>query len=330
MALAEFSLIDRFFRQPNLCPEDDNIVAGIGDDAALLRVPPGRQLVVCADTLVQGVHFPEYTAAGDIGYRALVVNLSDIAAMAAEPRWYTLCLTLPTLDDVWLQDFCQGMVDAATPAALSLIGGDTTAGPLSVSVQMLGLVAPGKALRRSGAQSGDAIYVTGYLGDAAAGLAQLQGADAALSIDGTHRHYLTERFYRPRPRLAEAGLLHDIATSCIDISDGLLADLGHICTQSRVAARIEAAALPLSVALSTLPRSQALDYALAGGDDYELCFTVPVAQCAQLEQRFAEHGSLCRRIGEVVDQTVGGTGVRCLDENGGTLMPAAAGYEHFR
>ena len=331
MALSEFSLIDRFFRAPRMSAADSSVNLGIGDDAALVTVPPGHQLVVCADTLVQGVHFLETIAARDLGYRALAVNLSDIAAMAAEPRWYTLCLTMPELDERWLHQFCLGLVDAAAGGGLSLIGGDTTAGPLAVSLQLLGLVEPGQCVTRSGAQPGDWVYVTGSLGDAAAGLAQLRMAavaskQGAASPRSAHQQYLIDRFHRPSPRVAEGALLRGKASSCIDISDGLLADLGHICTQSAVGARIEASSLPLSPALRALAPAEALAYALTGGDDYELCFTVPPDRRRQLETLLAAEGCRFACIGTMVD----GSGVVCVDQHGVPIEGQPAGYEHFR
>lgn len=314
MSLSEFGLIERFFRQARLA--GGGVDLGIGDDAALLSVPAECQLVVAADTLVQGVHFPEGLAAADIGYRALAVNLSDMAAMAALPRWYTLCLTLPAADEIWLSGFCDGL--AAAGGGIGLIGGDTTRGPLCVSLQILGLVPRGAALLRSGAAVGDGVYVTGTLGDAAAGLALIQSGHAG---DDT----LRQRFLRPTPRLREAALLAGRASACIDISDGLLADLGHICEASGVAARVQLSKLPCSPALKQAFPARAQEFALAGGDDYELCFTVPPGQENVLAERFGSAGCRLHRIGEIV----AGAGVCCVDANGDTLMPKRVGYEHF-
>ena len=316
MALSEFALIARYFAQARLAGAGADL--GIGDDAALLSVPGDCQLVVAADTLVQGVHFPPALAAADIGYRALAVNLSDLAAMGAAPRWYTLCLTLPAAEAAWLADFCDGLAEAAGTTGISLVGGDTTRGPLCISVQILGTVKAGAALLRSGAAPGDGVYVTGTLGDAAGGLALIQAGGAGSA-------YLQRRFRRPSPRLREAGLLAGLASACIDISDGLLADLGHICDASAVAASLQLPRLPLSDALLAAFPGQAQDFALAGGDDYELCFTVPPALTAALERRFGDAGCRCSRIGEIV----AGRGVRCIDANGDTLAPKKVGYEHF-
>lgn len=322
MALSEFALIRRFFQRRALVGEDSATILGIGDDAAIIDAPADRQLVVAADTLVESVHFPASTPAQHIGYRALAVNLSDLAAMGAEPRWYTLCLTMPQVDERWLEDFCGGLQRASAGLRLGLIGGDTTSGALAVSVQILGLVRPGGGLLRSGARVGDAVFVTGTTGDAAAGLALLQAGAVASDRD----RYLVDRFYRPEPRLAVAALLPEVATSCIDISDGLLADLGHICRASGVGARIRAADLPLSEALASRGRGRALPLALGGGDDYELCFTAPVQQLSAVRDMARRTGTRCTRIGEIVAEP----GVDCVDENNATLALKQVGYEHFR
>lgn len=318
MALSEFALIERFFGQQRLVATGADL--GIGDDAALLSVPPDQQLVVSADTLVESVHFPADTAPEAVGYRALAVNLSDIAAMGAVPVWYTLCVTLPAADADWLDSFCAGLARAAGTTGIALVGGDTTRGPLCISVQIMGLVPRGGALLRSGARPGHAVYVTGTPGDAAAGLELLQGG-GALDADA---EYLVERFFWPTPRLREAALLAGLASSCIDLSDGLVADLGHICRASAVAATLNTARLPLSRPLRAHTSCPG-DYALAGGDDYELCFTVPPAAIPALEQRFSSRGLDCRRIGEIQ----AGSGVRCLTAKGDTLVAKRAGYEHF-
>lgn len=322
MPLSEFSAIQHYFMQDSLRQDADGVVLGIGDDAAVLAPPAGQQLVVSADTLVQGVHFPSDSAPKDIGYRSLAVNLSDLAAMAATPRWYTLCLTAPALEDAWLSEFCAGLAAAARGTGIALVGGDTTSGPLTISVQVMGSVEAGTALQRYGASPGDGIYVTGTLGDAAAGLALLESEQApSISID-----HLIDRFLRPTPRLVESRLLVNRASSCIDISDGLLADLGHICERSAVAAEIWADQLPLSPELKECSGEQALANALAGGDDYELCFTVPPAAEPGLLAEFEQQRLECTRIGQVIE----GSGVRCLDARGNLIQGLRAGYEHFR
>ena len=323
MPLSEFAMISRYFSGPELAPAAADIVLGVGDDGAVLAVPPDQQLVVAADTLVEGVHFAAGSAADLIGYRALAVNLSDLAAMGAQPRWYTLCLTLPELNGDWLDGLCRGLAQAAATTGISLVGGDTTRGPLTLSVQIMGLVSKGTALTRSGACPGDRIYVTGSLGDAAAGLAILQQA-----IPERPFEHLIDRFSRPTPRLQEASILKGIASSCIDISDGLLADLGHICENSAVAARIKLDALPISSELQRYAGDQAHTYAANGGDDYELCFTVPESAAAGLEQRFYQCGLRCTSIGQII-KSIEGVGVQCVDSDGTTLAIPRSGYEHF-
>ncbi|MDT0498864.1 thiamine-phosphate kinase [Algiphilus sp. W345] len=270
--MGEFELIRRHFAE--LAPDGDGIVLGIGDDAAILDVPPDRQLVVTADTLVAGRHFPERTAAADVGWKSLAVNLSDLAAMGADACWVTLALSLPTLDDAWVAGFSEGFAELARLSGVALVGGDITCGPLTISVTAMGLVPRARALRRSGAKSGDWVVVTGTLGDAAAALARF-GQARSVPI-GTEAE-LRRRLERPVPRLDEGRGLLDLASAAIDISDGLLADLGHICTASGTGADLEAARLPASPALSVLvPDPMArLRYQATGGDDYELCLCIP-------------------------------------------------------
>ncbi len=313
-------MIASYFDSPSLAPAAADIALGIGDDAAVLEVPPDQQLVVAADTLVEAVHFPVGCPPDWVGYRALAVNLSDIAAMGARPRWYTLCISLPQLDSDWLEGFCRGLADAAAGHGVSLVGGDTTRGPLVVSVQIMGLVPRGRALRRSGARVGDGIYVTGYLGDAAAGLAALTAGDTGEA----QFEPLLRRFSYPRPRLREGELLRDLASSCIDISDGMLGDLGHICEHSSVAAHVELDAIPLSPALQDWAGERALDYATSGGDDYELCFTVAPQLQDALQRAFRKENLKLTRIGKMV----AGAGVHCF-EAGVPLKLSRSGYEHF-
>jgi thiamine-monophosphate kinase len=319
MALGEFELIGRFFAR--LGAQRQDVVLGVGDDAALLQVPPDRQLVAAIDTLVAGVHFPTDHDANDIGYRALAVNLSDLAAMGATPAWALLALTLPAVDEDWLDGFALGLGDLATAHEVALVGGDTTRGPLTITVQLLGTVLPGQALRRDGAQPGDLVYVTGWPGDAAAGLACLQGR---LNAQGADRAWLTTRFRRPEPRVAGGLRLTGLASSCIDVSDGLAQDLGRLAAASGVGAILRTAEVPLSRALhAAAGPGRALEFALSGGDDYELLFTVPAAKRELLRSTLA--GSLpCHCIGEIV----AGRGVKCIDERGNAI--AAKGYDHFR
>ncbi len=320
----EFRLIERI-REITLQPRDD-VRLGIGDDAAILAVPAGQELAVAIDTLVDGVHFPRGTAAADIGWKALAVNLSDLAAMGASPAWALLALTLPEADAEFVEAFAEGFARLARPHRLALVGGDTTRGPLSVSVAVHGFVPPGKALTRGGARVGDIVLVTGTLGDAAAGLHALsQPWDAGDTRSGL-RDFLLERLNLPTPRLAAGAALRDQASACVDISDGLLADLGHICHASGVGAEIDAALLPLSPALMALyDDADALRFALSGGDDYELCFTVPVARLADVQADLSRLGCGVTRIGRVVE----GQRVKVRSAEGGWLDDEQQGWEHF-
>ena len=316
----EFELIARYFA--SVGPRRADVVLGVGDDAALLRVPPGHELVACVDTLVDGRHFPSGTRGDDVGWRALAVNLSDIAAMGAVPAWATLALTLPAVDEEWLDGFVAGFAALAAQHEVALVGGDTTRGPLTVSVQALGFVPEGRALRRSGAHPGDLVYVTGWPGDAAAGLALIEGR---LAGSGANRGALEAKFRRPEPRVAFGQRLRGVASACIDVSDGLAADLGRLAAASGVGAVVRAAELPLSRALYALVgEARARDLALGGGDDYELLFTVPPAARAALGAATAAPGApACHCIGEVV----AGRGVRVLGERG--ELPVPRGWDHF-
>ena len=315
---SEFDLIARI-RQRAATRSD--VILGIGDDAALLSVPPGKQLVVAMDTLNSGVHFPEDTAPADIGWKALAVNLSDLAAMAATPAWCTLSLSLPQSDAAWLDGFLDGFLALAAQHDVALIGGDTTRGPLSICVTAHGLVDPRGALLRSGARIGDDVWVTGTLGDAAGALRQWQAGgpvDAALRM----------RLDRPTPRVTAGLRLAGIAHACIDISDGLLADLGHLCRASRVGAELDIDALPASEALlaTTFDPETRRVLQTAGGDDYELCFTAP--KTARLAVEDAMHASdlPATRIGRIT----GDAGKPVLqDGDGADWLPPRAGYVHF-
>jgi thiamine-monophosphate kinase len=320
----EFRLIDRI-RELTAQPRDD-VRIGIGDDAAVLAPPSGKELAVAIDTLVEGVHFPPGTAPADIGWKALAVNLSDLAAMGASPAWALLSLTLPSADAAFVEGFAEGFAKLAQPHRLALVGGDTTRGPLTVSVAVHGFVPPGQALTRAGARVGDAVLVTGTLGDAAAGLHALQHPPRDDDGRAGLRGFLIERLNRPTPRLAVGTALRGQATACVDVSDGLLADLGHICAASGVAAEIEAALLPRSSALLELyDDTTALHFALSGGDDYELCVTVPAARVAELQAGLARLGCGATKIGRIVE----GEGVRVRAADGASLATDRPGWEHF-
>jgi thiamine-monophosphate kinase len=299
------------------------IALGIGDDAALWTPPPGHSVVACCDTLIAGRHVPDDTDPADIAFKALAVNLSDLAAMAAEPVAALLALSLPTAPTpAWTQAFCSGWADLAGIHGVALAGGDTTAGPvLAMTVTALGLVPVGEALRRDGARAGDGVYVSGWLGDAAGGLAlwsrRTQPAIAPLAA----------RLARPQPRLALGRALRGVASAAIDVSDGLLADLGHVLTASGVGAELDLDLLPLSPALlSAAGLDQARSWALAGGDDYELCFTAPPTRAAALAAAATASGTAVRRIGRIVE----GVGVQLRDRGVPMPLPARAGWEHFR
>lgn len=312
MSLTEFNLIDHFITQRT--PIRQDVILGIGDDCALLAVPPGYELAVSMDTLVAGVHFAHDTAAYDVGYKALAVNLSDLAAMGAEPAWVTLAMTLPTINEDWLEGFCAGFFALSKQFNVQVIGGDTTCGPLSITIQIHGLIPAGKAIRRDGAQPGDLIYVTGNLGTA--GLALQLGAAAPPEIS----RYLL----RPYPRIKEGLALRDIASSAIDISDGLAADLNHILNRSHVGAKINVEQLPmlneLAVHTSLLHAKQ---LALSAGDDYELCFTVPPEKITCLQQTLPKNSY--HAIG-VINQSA----ILTLQNADGTdFLLTSLGYQHF-
>jgi thiamine-monophosphate kinase len=316
----EFALIDALLKP--IAGSRDDVVLGIGDDGAVVRPPPGEELVVVADTLVAGVHFPPELSAADIGYRAVAVNLSDIAAMGAEPRWATLALTLPHNDERWLRAFARGLQDALSPAQVALIGGDTTRGPLTITVQVIGSLPSGTALTRHGARPGDSIYVSGTLGDAAAGLGLLQRGGVPTESTAT----LLARFARPDARIALGQALRGIATSCIDISDGLMADLGHIAARSACGARIEAALIPMSAAYRSMVNEQEQGrLAATGGDDYELCFTLPPGT-ASSALRDLQRLTPIQRIGHMT--AVAGE-VLLVDPTGLPVEVTTFGYRHF-
>ncbi|MGH8596361.1 MAG: thiamine-phosphate kinase, partial [Gammaproteobacteria bacterium] len=313
----EFTLIDHFLKP--IAGSRDDVLLGIGDDGAVVRPPAGEELVIVTDTLVAGIHFPLALAPVDIGYRALAVNLSDIAAMGGTPLWATLALTIPEADETWLRAFADGFSLARKAHQLSLVGGDTTRGPLTITVQLIGALPPGSALTRSGAEVGDAIYVSGTLGDAAAGLEVLQRG----TPHSAEEEFLVARFARPTPRIALGLALRGIATSCIDISDGLLADLGHIATASGRGARIEVARLPISPACrSVFAKQGVIRFATAGGDDYELCFTLP----NDTDVRRLEDTTPIHRIGVM---TEGPPGVVAVDEQERVLALRETGFNHF-
>jgi thiamine-monophosphate kinase len=310
----EFSLIRHYFSQ--LTPAAADVVLGIGDDCALLSVTPGHELAVTTDTLVAGHHFPLQTKASDVGWKALAVNLSDLAAMGAQARWVTLALTLPDVDQEWLQAFSGGFHALLQASQVALVGGDTTRGPLSITVTAMGVVPAGKAMRRSGARVGDLICVTGALGDAALALRLLDTPDLPPS--------LRERLDRPQPRLAAGLVLREFAHAAIDLSDGLAGDLPHVLEASGVGAVIEAQQLPQSYEFARhAPAGERLQLQAQGGDDYELCACLPPDRLELAQSRLDVPLTV---IGRVVDEP----GLRFVDANGVNIALESHGYRHFQ
>ncbi len=318
MVGGEFGLIERHFARLGSARGDVRL--GVGDDAALVLPRAGAELVLALDTIVATRHFPAGLDARFVGHRALAVNLSDCAAMGAEPAWAMLGLTLPSADDGWIAGFCAGFDALARRYEVALVGGDTTRGPLAASVALGGSVPAGQALRRDGARAGDDLWISGTPGDAAAGLAILQGR---LQGHGRARDALLQRFQLPEPRIALGMALRGIASACIDVSDGLAGDLAKLCAASGVGADLESRELPLSAGLcSVAGAAQRLDFALGGGDDYELLFAAPAAARAQIGSLDA--GVMLRRIGACSDAS----GVRIDGTAPG--REAGHGFDHFK
>jgi len=317
---SEFELIRRYFTRPAR-----TAALGVGDDAALVKPPAGLVLAVTTDMLVEGTHFLPGADARRLGHKALAVNLSDLAAMGADPRWFLLAIALPEPDEAWLAAFSAGLLALADAHAIELIGGDTTRGPRTVSISAIGTLPPGYALRRDTAVAGEEVWLSGSTGDAALGLAHLQhrvelGADAAQAC--------LARLDAPEPRVALGKKLRGIAGAAIDVSDGLLADLGHVLEQSRVGAEVDFAALPRSAALrSSADRALADECLLAGGDDYELVFTAPAARRADVEAAGQAAAVAVTRIGRVV---AGPAKVTLLGAPREALASDACGFDHFR
>ena len=315
--MGEFELIRRYFLPLGERQESRSLILGLGDDCAIQRIPAGRDLVFSVDALVEGVHFPRNYRPDYLGWRALAVAASDLAAMGADPECFTLALTLPVVDEQWLKDFSKGLKAASDAFGLELAGGDTTSGPLALSLQVHGSLEQGAGVRRSGARPGDLIAVSGTLGDAGAALGYL--TESAPSADMVA---VLERYHHPRPRLDLAQSVRQYASAAIDISDGLLADLGHILAASGVGARIDSARLPLSPALMRLKGDDAVNYALRSGDDYELCLCFSPANWERapesLKSQLTVIGSVEVEPGLYLD------GVDCSVEE------VPSGFDHFR
>jgi thiamine-monophosphate kinase len=315
---SEFDLIARHFTRPTPTAR-----LGVGDDAALLDCAPGMELAVSSDMLVAGTHFLPDTDPCQLGHKTLAVNLSDLAAMGATPRWALLSLALPAADEAWLAAFSQGFFDLAARFGVELVGGDTTRGSLNLCVTILGQVPAGQALRRDGARLGDDIWVSGELGGAALGLAHLQGR---LVLDPEEAATCLARLHRPEPRVALGLALGGLASAAIDVSDGLLADLGHILERSAVGAEVAFEALPSAPTVAArLPDLLARRCLLAGGDDYELCFTAPPGRAEAILSAGRAAGVAMSRIGRIT----AASGLRLLDGAGREMVMEERGFDHF-
>ena len=316
---SEFEIIRRHFTRPT-----PSAVLGVGDDCALIAPRPGMTLAVSTDTLAAGVHFFPDAEPGTLGHKALAVNLSDLAAMGADPRWVTLALALPKADEKWIAAFADGFFRLARRFEVDLIGGDTTRGPLSISVTAIGEVPPGLALRRDAAQAGDEIWVSGATGEAALALAHLQGR---VELQGAMLEACLARLHAPEPRIELGGRLRGFARAAIDVSDGLVADLEHILEASAVGAELEWERLPRAQAIARCPdRALASECLLAGGDDYELVFTAPSPKRAEIEALGRDLGLPLTRIGVTVR---GKPQAKLLDAEDKVLPIPRKGYDHF-
>lgn len=318
----EFTLIDRYFARPT-----PSAVLGPGDDCALIEPGPGLQLAVTTDMLVAGTHFLPDTDPLNLGWKALAVNLSDLAAMGAKPRWATLAGALPAVDESWIAKFAEGFFACAAAHGVDIVGGDTTRGPLNLCITAIGEVAPGQALRRDGAKAGDLIYVSGRPGLASLGLAHLQGK---LDLPEPWRRLCQAALEKPHPRVTLGRRLLGLASAAIDVSDGLLADLGHIAKRSGLAAAVKLVQLPhlpKGAAYESIPRALALDCQLAGGDDYELCFTVPPALNQQIAAIAADLELPLWCIGQMSAGMAGE--VTVFDPDGQPIAFAHHGFDHF-
>lgn len=318
--MKEFQLIEQFFK--NRGQKRRDVILGIGDDCALVQPAEGKVIAISCDTLVEGVHFFADMPAHALGYKSLAVNLSDLAAMGAEPAWMTLALSLPEVDTQWLADFSNGLFEIADYYSVALVGGDTTRGPRCINLTINGQIPKGKSLKRSGAKVGDWIYVTGTLGDSALGLDMLRGVQA---VKPEYKEYLLNRHYYPTPRVLAGQALRGLASSAIDLSDGLVSDLSHILKASNVGATINANAIPLSSSLkNSVTAEQALAYALTGGEDYELLFTVPESQRGAIDTALIHSGVKFVNVGQICS----GDKIK-FTLDGQPFMPEFKGFEHF-
>ena len=327
--MGEFDLIERFFKRP-AAVASTGAVLGIGDDCALLQPTPGMQLAVSSDMLVEGRHFLSTVNPAHLGHKALAVNLSDLAACGARPLAFTLALSLPRADAAWLEPFSQGLLALADAHGCALVGGDTTQGPLNICITVFGEVPPGQALLRSGARAGDDLYVSGTLGDARLALEVFRGT---LAVPGEVFTAARARMEQPTPRVALGQALRGVASSAIDISDGLVGDLGHIlrasgvgaCIDTSVAMDLIAACLHAAVVSSHFDAEKQLEFVLAGGDDYELAFTAPPAQRAAVQTAAQASATPVTRIGQIE----AAPGLRLVDGRGQPVTRRFASFDHF-
>ena len=318
--MSEFDLIARYFTRPALTPA---VSLAVGDDCALLQPRAGHELAISTDMLVEGRHFFQQADANALGHKSLAVNLSDLAAMGAQPLAFTLALALPSIDESWLSAFSNGLFALAEQHNIALIGGDTTKGPLTISITIFGEIPIGKALRRSHAQAGDDIWVSGTLGDARLALSALQ---AKLALDANALNQAAQHLHRPTPRNALGLALRDIAHAAIDVSDGLLGDLHHVLKQSNVGATLKADDLPLGRILkSTQTTTVCHEFALNGGDDYELCFTAPTTKREAVLHAAKISNTPVTRIGQITAARE----VKILNAAGVALAISSNSYDHF-
>lgn len=319
--MSEFSIIKKYFTGSTKARSD--IVLGIGDDCAIFRPCADFEYLISVDAFLENIHFPSCTSPQDVGYKALAVSLSDVAAMGGDPIWVTMALAMPQQNDAWLAGFAQAFAELAEQYNVQLIGGDTTRGPLGVVVQIAGQVPVGGAITRRGANPGDVIYVTGVIGDAGLGLKIINNE---VSIDNELSQPLLNRLNRPEPRVQLGRALRDVASAAIDISDGLLQDLQHILDNSHVGAIIHVNQIPISIhyqnILDTLDGWQV---PLSSGDDYELCFTVPPENQWKIESLAVSAGCALTRIGEITREQ----GLVCLSSDGQELPIIKSGFDHF-
>ena len=316
----EFNIIEKYFTRSS-----QNTDLGVGDDAALIQISAGHQLAISADMSVAGTHFLEDCPAYFIGWKSLAVNVSDMAAMGAKPKWATLSIALPDIDEAWLAEFSRGFFACADEFDISLIGGDTTRGPLNISVQIMGEVPIGKALRRDSAKADDEIWISGTLGEAALGLAQLQNKLPENTLTAAEKQVCVDSLQAPQPRVALGLALQDIANSAIDISDGLLADFGHILERSKLGANLYWEHIPHVNVSNGIDTDKLQSVCLAGGDDYELCFTAPASE----HDVILEIGKKLHLKLTVIGMTTQENKLSVYDKNHQEIGLKSAGYDHF-